>query len=227
MFKIGYRLWAIGKRLGRAHSNFTYCLLPIASCLLLIGCVPAKGQIVLTPLSSQSPEYSVSGKSAVFSNKDIKISILPLNSSEIKERLLSKDAANPLSEFLSAPQYLAFLMDIENSSKVKVLYNPALTALFDNNMGLRKPMDYTDMYSLVSNASNPESVINTMKDMFYDLGITLGPDQRTSRLLIFSGIEEGSREFTIEMKEIYIGTSTIAVSFGFRVTEEDNRKDKK
>lgn len=205
--------------------HFAICILQFA--ILIVGCASAKGQIVLTPLSSQSPEYSVSGKSAVFSNKDIKISILPLNSSEIKERLLSKDAANPLSEFLSAPQYLAFLMDIENSSKVKVLYNPALTALFDNNMGLRKPMDYTDMYSLVSNSSNPESVINTMKDMFYDLGITLGPDQRTSRLLIFSGIEEGSREFTIEMKEIYIGTSTIAVSFGFRVTEEDNRKDKK
>jgi hypothetical protein len=167
-----------------------------------------------------SPEYNNSGQKIAFTTKDVKISLLPLNSSEIKKILTSKDLNNPLAETLSTPQYLVFIMDIENLSKAKLMYNPSLTTLFDNNMDVRKPLDYTDLYSLAGSLPDIDFTLSRMKDMFYDLAITLEPGQQTSRLLLFSGIDEKANEMTITMKEIYIGTSTIAVSFGFKVTEQ-------
>ncbi|MBI3752644.1 MAG: hypothetical protein HY266_01195 [Deltaproteobacteria bacterium] len=173
------------------------------------------------PMPAASPEYNISGRKITFSNKDVKISLLPLKPSEVKKMLAGKDANNPLAEILAAPQYLVFRLDMENSSKAKIMYNPALTTLFDNTMGVHKPLDYTDMYSLVESSPTPESRLNKMKGMFYDLTTTLEPGQRSSRLLLFSGMDEEASEITITMKEIYIGTSAIAVSFGFRTQKEN------
>lgn len=209
MFNTGYRLWAMGNR-----------LLIIASCLLFTGCASTKGHPFLTPLPTTIPGYTVSGQNAAFSNDAIKVSISPLNSSKIKKLLAEKDANSPLIEALTQPGYLLFLLDIENSSKAKVMYNPSFTTLFDNNMGLHKPLDYTDLYALIDNLPNPEMTINKVKDIIYDLASILTPGQRTSRILIFSGIDSDASEATITMKEVYIGMSTIMVSFGFKITEE-------
>lgn len=190
------------------------------------GCASSKGPVVLTPLPTPLPGYNISGQNIVFSSNDIKVSISPLNSAEAKKILAAKDANNPLSEILVQPQYLAFLLSIENSSKAKVMYNPALTTLSDNNMGAHKPLDYTDLYSLLGNLPNPETAINTIKDIIYDLTITLGPGQRTSRLLIFSGIEKETSEMEVTMKEVYIGTSAIALSFGFKFAEQSRETSK-
>lgn len=225
MLKTGYRIWAIGNKLWRT-CGFSYRLLPLASCLFFIGCASPKGHPFLTPLPTTLPGYNITEQNIVFSNNDVKVSISPLNSSETKKILTGKDANNPLIEILTQPGYLVFLLDIENSSKAKVMYNPALTTLFDNNMGLHKPLDYTDLYSLLGNLSNSETTINVIKDIIYDLTITLAPEQRTSRLLLFSGIEEETSQAAITMKEIYIGTSTIAVSFGFKITEESKEASK-
>lgn len=184
------------------------------------GCASAKKPTALTPIPISLPGYSTAGQTIAFHNKDIKISIYPLSASEIKELLTMKEPNNPLTEILGSPKYLIFSMEIENLSNAKILYNPALTTLFDNSMGLHKPMDYTDLYSIFSNSPNPETALKNFKDMLYDLGVTIGPGQRVSRLLIFSGIEEESNEFTIEMKEVYIGTSTISASFSFKETKE-------
>ncbi|MBI5328501.1 MAG: hypothetical protein HZB80_09495 [Deltaproteobacteria bacterium] len=183
------------------------------------GCTTLKGPAILAPMPPLSPEYNNSGHKMAFATKDVKISLLPLNPSETKKALTMKDANNPLAEILSANQYLVFIMDIENLSKSKLMYNPSLTTLFDNNMDVRKPLDYTDLYSLAGNLSDVDFVLSRMKDMFYDIAITLEPGQKTSRLLLFPGIDEKANEMTIIMKEIYIGTSTIAVSFGFKVAE--------
>jgi hypothetical protein len=59
-----------------------------------------------------------------------------------------------------------------------------------------------------------------MTVLFYDLSVTLESGQQASRLLLFSGIEEVIDKLTIEMKEIYIGTSTITLSFDFIAGEE-------
>ena len=198
----------------------TYCLL----LTVLTGCASPKGHTILAPMPPVSPEYSNAGQKIVFTNNDVKISILPLNSSETKKILTSKDANNPLADTLAAPRYLAFLLDIENLSKAQLIYNPSLTTLFDNNMGVHKPLDYTDMYSLAANLPDSEFLLNKMKDMFYDLAVTLEPGKQTSRLLLFSGMGEEVSEVTITMKEIYIGTSAIAVSFGFKIIEENEIK---
>lgn len=188
------------------------------------GCASPKGPVVLTPLPTPLPGYAVLEQKIVFSNNDIRISIAPLNSSEAKKILASKDANNPLAEALTQPKHLAFLLDIENFSKAKIIYNPVLTTLFDNELGIHKPLDYTDLYTLAGGSPSPEAVINAIKDVIYDLAVTIGPNQHTSRLLIFSGIEEETSEVAITMKEIYIGTSTIAASFGFKVSEKTEIK---
>lgn len=193
----------------------TYCLL----LTVLTGCASSKGHTTLLPIANPFPGYNISGQTITFHNKDIKISIYPLNAPETKEMLTMKEPNSPLTEILGSPKYLIFSMEIENLSNAKILYNPALTTLFDNSMGFHKPMDFTDLYSIFSNSPNPEAALKNFKDMLYDLGVTLGPGQRVSRLLIFSGIEEESSEFTIEMKEVYISTSTISASFSFKETK--------
>lgn len=216
MKKTGYRLWAMGNR--KIFSCFTYCLMPIAYCLLLTGCASPKGPIVLAPLPTKSPGYAVLERKIVFSNDEVKIGISHLALPEVQNMLASKNANDRLTKILTGRQYLAFLLDIENSSKEKVIYNPVLTTLFDSDFGVHKPLDYTDMYMLIGDSPNPEAAINNIKDIVYDLAVTVGPNQRASRLLIFSGIEQESGEVAINMKEIYVGTKTIAVSFGFKIS---------
>jgi len=202
---------------------FTFFILQFA---IFTGCASLKGHSVLTPLPTQLAGYNISEQKIVFSNNYIRLSISPLISPEAKKFLSAKDTNNPLSEILTQPRYLVFLLDIENTLKAKVIYNPGFTTLFDNNMGPHKPLDYTDIYTLLENSPNPEIIINNIKDIIYDLAVTLAPGQRTSRLLLFSGIEEETSEVAITMKEIYIGTSTIALSFGFKVTEGVNEAPK-
>ncbi|MEK6600032.1 MAG: hypothetical protein AABY52_06815 [Deltaproteobacteria bacterium] len=210
-----------------SNRSGVWCLVTVfLLCTALTGCASPKGHPFLTPLPTALPGYNITEQNIVFSNNDVKVGISPLNSSEAKKILAAKDTNNPLVEILTQPGYLVFLLDIENSSKTKVMYNPSLTTLFDNNMGLHKPLDYTDLYTLLGNLPNPEIIINNIKDIIYDLTVTLSPGQRTSRLLIFSGIEEDTSEAAITMKEIYIGTSTIAVSFGFKITEESKEASK-
>lgn len=199
--------------------NFHFAIFILQFTILIVGCASLKVPRTLMPIPAASPEYAVSDQTITFSNKDMKISILPLKPSDVKNILAEKDTNNPLAEKLSSSQHLSFLMDIENLSKEKVMYNPALTTLFDDTMGVRKPLDYTDIYSLVENLPNPESALGKMKGKFYDLTTTLEPGQKTSRLLLFSGIDEDAKIVTITMKEIYIGTSAIAVSFGFKAKE--------
>jgi hypothetical protein len=225
MIKTGYRLLVIGNRLWRT-CGFSCRLLTFTSCLFFAGCASTKGNPFLTPLPTTVPGYTVTEQTIVFNSNDIKISISPLNSSKTKTLLTDNYANNPLIEILTQPGYLVFLLDIENSSKAKVMYNPSLTTLFDNNMGLHKPLDYTDLYALLEHLPNPDIIINNMKDIIYDLTTTLRPGQRGARLLMFSGIDKEASEVAITMKEVYIGTSTIAVSFGFKITEEPKENPK-
>lgn len=210
-----------------SHRSGVWCLVTVfLLCTAFTGCSSTKGHPFLTPLPTTLPGYSITEQNIVFSNNDVKVSISPLNSSKTKKLLEDNYANNPLIEILTQPGYLVFLLDIENSSKAKVMYNPSLTTLFDNNMGLHKPLDYTDLYTLLRHLPNPEIIINNMKDIIHDLTLTLRPGQRGARLLMFSGIDEEASEVELTMKEVYIGTSTIAVSFGFKITEEPKENPK-
>ena len=206
-------------------AKIIFCFTLLSACCLLstvlTGCsATIKEHVSVKPIQTSLPGYSISGQRITYSNQDIKLSILPLNPPETRKILIDKAQNNPLAEILTRPQYMAFLLDIENLSRGKIIYNPALTALHDSEMGFHKPLDYTDLYSLAGSLQNPEHTLNNMKGLFYDLSVTLEPGQQTSRLLLFSGIEEVIDKLMIEMKEVYIGTSTITLSFDFIAGEE-------
>jgi len=201
-------------------AKIIFCFTLLSACCLLstvlTGCsATIKEHVSVKPIQTSLPGYSISGQRITYSNQDIKLSILPLNPPETRKILIDKAHNNPLAEILTRPQYMVFLLDIENLSRAKIIYNPALTALHDSEMGFHKPLDYTDLYSLAGSLQNPEHTLNNMKGLFYDLSVTLEPGQQTSRLLLFSGIEEVIDKLMIEMKEVYIGTSTITLSFDF------------
>lgn len=208
----------ISKILKSFFVNFNFAILILQFIILIAGCASPKGPLVLSPLPTQLPGYAVAEKKIFFINSDLKIGISHINPSETKKILASQGADNPLAEMLTEPQYFAFLLDIENSSKEKVIYNPVLTTLFDSEMGVHKPLDYTDLYALMGDSPNRETAINNLKDAIYDLAVTIPPNKRSSRLLIFSGIEKEAGEVSITMKEIYVGTKATAVSFGFKIS---------
>src|SRR3989344_6971389 len=120
-------------------AKIIFCFTLLSACCLLstvlTGCsATIKEHVSVKPMQTSLPGYSISGQRITYSNQDIKLSILPLNPPETREILIDKAQNNPLAEILTRPQYMAFLLDIENLSMGKIIYNPALTSLHDRGL---------------------------------------------------------------------------------------------
>ena len=104
-----------------------------------------------------------------------------------------------------------FKLTIENKSEGSVMYNTAYTVLTSDSGDYRKPLDFTDLYDI----SSDDNSLAGLKGKFYDLNATVATGERTSRLLIFKPLSDEAEKAAVAIKEIYIGTSTRALSFPF------------
>lgn len=125
---------------------------------------------------------------------------------------------------LLAENYVVLKVTIVNRSEEKLLFNPSLVSLMDNEMEYRKPLDYTGIYDIVRKKEGkgpPEVELARLKGKYYDLNETVPPGGKTSKLLIFKPLSERGKRAVLKIKELYIGTEAISLAFPFRMLEEE------
>jgi hypothetical protein len=126
--------------------------------------------------------------------------------------------------------YVLINLEMRNYSGERLIYDPVHTSLTDDSMDFRRPLDYTDLYDIIvaegeSGAADPaagsvEKALSPLKGKFYDLAVTLQPGQRVSRLLIFRPLAEGGEKADLTVRDIYVGTKSVDLSFPFDVKTE-------
>lgn len=193
----------------------------IVPLLLLVsaGCAGKKeyGYIELVPPEkAATPErmkagYVLKGDEWTFNHKLIAVTVAHLNK--------GKQTGLAMIDELVMNNYIVLRMEIENKSPLgKVLFNPSLTVLTDDSNDFRKPLDYTDLYELITSADMPNSQarLKEAKDSFYDMTTTVKPGGKVAKLLVFSPLEKHATKIDLAIKDIYIGTNSLRLSFPFR-----------
>ncbi len=181
------------------------------------GCVPRpEVKLFMYPDDKGSEGYTRKAEQGVFENKSIRVAVRKIGESdvglsqEVIAHLLKKD-------------YLIFRMEIENTSKLKAIYNPSFTTFTDDAMGYGTPIDYTDLYDMAQDVWEEEKKdgdrkamsMDGLKGLFYDLSTTIPPGGKTSKLLIFKPVSKDCEKAALTLSEFYIGTETIRVIFPF------------
>lgn len=191
-------------------------LAPVFFCLLLLlsyGCASTDpGPLLLHPAGKTAEGYTQEADEWVYSDKDVQVRVSHV--SKGTGTLLVSEGAKILIDELHERGYLLLKMDIRNGSKAKVIYNPALTALKDNSLGYKKPLDYTDLYDLTS-GDDGLTGLSGFKGVFYDLSLTLEPGERTSGLLAFRPLGKKTRKAELVIKNLYVGKDILNMRFPF------------
>jgi hypothetical protein len=161
----------------------------------------------LLPDVNKDPGYVVTADGAVYKNEDATLTLRPVK---------AKESGIPLIDGLIDGGHVAFMFTMENTSeKKKIIFNPTHTALMDNRLGYRKPLDYTDFYSLAFAAESLDDLNKNVKGRFYDTNETVYPGQKVERLLIFRPMEPRATKATVVMKLFNIGSDSKELRFPF------------
>lgn len=184
---------------------------------LVAGCAsdPA-GPLILKfkPTAVEAAGYSLSAGESAYEDANVKLTV----------RHVGKDAiagTNALLEELTKRGYIIMQLDIVNKSKLKVMYNPVYSTLTNNVMDYMKPLDFTDLYDIVMTNESLEPELRALKGRFYDLNVTLYPNARISKALLFRPMARGVGRAELTIKELYIGTGVITASFPFDLEKEE------
>lgn len=180
----------------------------LAGMILIAGCTPVpKSPMHLFPDEKGQEGYYRLKDSGVFESKAVKISVSLLEK--------TNPGIDPMVSALLDKDFVVVRMDIVNYSPVRAMYNPAYTALMSDSFDYRKPLDYTDIYDMTANIPGFENGIAKLKGKFYDLNETVNPGEKSSKLLIFKPLSKDIKTAELSIKEVYIGTETIRLTFPF------------
>jgi len=185
--------------------RLTLASLLLISIFLLSACASGprpEGQS-LYPAEQKEKGYSSVGRDHLFENEDVRISIRHVKKGEAR--------SGPFFDTLLEKDYAVFSLTIENKGGGDVMYNTAYTVLTSDALDFRKPLDFTDLYDITGD----DRALDGVKGRFYDLNATVAPGERTSRLLLFKPLSDKAEKAEVDIKEIYIGTSTRRLSFPF------------
>lgn len=167
---------------------------------------------------SGPPGYLKVGGAGVFEGEKFRIEAMPL-----RPRDTAGTTGLPaLFGELLAENYPVLKVTIENRSEEKLIFNPTLASLMDNEMEYRKPLDYTGLYDIVRKKEGekpPEVELARLKGKYYDLNETVPPGGKTSKLLIFKPLSERGKRAVLKIREIYVGTEARSLAFPFRMLE--------
>lgn len=113
--------------------------------------------------------------------------------------------------------YVVLRMKIENRSGKKITFNPVHTALTTDALDYKKPLEYTDFYELAGDKDDMtrERKAGAMKGLYYDLTLTLLPEGKASKLLIFPPLSDNVNKADLLVKDLYVGTDTEELYFPF------------
>ncbi len=179
---------------------------------------PIKRVLRLQPIEPRSSEYSIVGGRLIMEDKNMSVTIHQLRS------CCNSKKRNLLNELFDN-DYVLMRLTIKNKSKKRITYNPSYTFLLAGKMDYKKPLNYTDLYDIVSAKDDgifPEIKLSRLRGRYYDLNTSIAPGGRESKILIFRRLSKNSKnsKALLKMNEIYIGTKTRSISYLFKVMEE-------
>lgn len=179
----------------------------LAAILIVTGCSTKPKTGALLPVDNMGAGYHRESDENVFENDSISVRV----------RAIKDGGGVAILDELIKSKYAVFNMEIVNRSKVRIQYDPSTTVLTDDESSYLKPLDYTDLYDLKAGAEGGERELSKMRGRFYDVSTTLSPGETVSKLLIFKPFGEGMEEAALAVRDIYIGTEPIDVTFRFEV----------
>ena len=199
-------------------ASFLFLSLTLVACG---GPKKPKPHLYLQPMNIKTAGYTLlNSDTFVFEEKSVRLTLKTLRTP------FKSDAA--LIKALIQDGYLVISMEIVNkTADEKMIFNPSMTTLMSNILGLRKPLEYTSLYQ-VAMAKEMERTLNReLKGAFYDSNETIRAGKTTSKLLIFMPFDTFTTKARLTIQEFYIGTDTISLSFPFKMTTEGGEADKK
>jgi len=179
---------------------------------------PIKRVLRLQPMEPRYSDYSMIGGRLIMENKDMKVTMHQLRS-------CCTDKKRNLLNDLFEKDFVLMQLTIKNKSKKRITYNPSHTYMLAGKMDYKKPLNYTDLYDIVSREDDgvpPEIKLSRLRGKYYDLNTSVAPGGRVSKILIFRKLTKNSKKSKaiLKLNEIYIGTNTRSVAYLFRVKEE-------
>ncbi|MBI5560160.1 MAG: hypothetical protein HY883_02665 [Deltaproteobacteria bacterium] len=180
-----------------------------------LSCAAEKGPLHLHPAGYNGTGYYQSGEKSSFENKSLKVTLRHITR-------LSETERDPLMLELFAKNFIFLRLDIENRSSLEVTYDPSHTSLVSGSFGYEKPVDYTELYHIVSEKYEgglPERRLSSLKGKFYDLATKVPPGGKASKFLIFYPFEKDSKgeDAALTINELYMGVDTVSLSFPFKI----------
>jgi len=178
----------------------------IALLISLWGCASTPDPPVFLVPANEGPEgYTLKDERWTFENKLIRLTAAPMRPADL--------AGEPeVIGSLAARSYIIIRMEIENKSDRKLIFNPAYIAMLTDTSDYYKPLDYTDIYSLLAGEDENGTPVRGLRNRIYDLTITLEPGITTSRLLLFPPLNKDSDSAQLLIRNIYIGKADISVT---------------
>jgi hypothetical protein len=165
---------------------------------------------LLIPKDMKIPGFYHNKDTSVFENDLLRISVRQLNH-------LNKTYSGDFLKKLHDQNYIFLEMEIENKSDELIIYNPAHTAFLAGSIDYKKPLDYPDLYQIARNNTQaaPELQLSKIRNLYYDLNTSVQPNSAISKIFIFYPVKDISRSGKLMIRELYIGTETIDLTFLF------------
>lgn len=196
--------------------SIRYLVLSLVLCLVA-GCASDPvGPLILKfkPTAVDAAGYSLNAAESAYEDANVKLTVRQVGKGEV-------EGTNALLEELTKRGYILIQLDIINKSKHKMMYNPTYSTLTNNVMDYMKPLDFTDLYDIVMSTESLEPALRELKGRLYDLNVTLYPNARISKALLFRPMEKGVGTAALTIKELYIGTGVMTASFPFDLEKEE------
>ncbi|MCK5237463.1 MAG: hypothetical protein KAR06_10815 [Deltaproteobacteria bacterium] len=171
----------------------------------------------LTPQDISGQGYGSTDIVAFFEDESVRIEVRQISAGD-------KALTNDILNRLYSKKLIILRMKITNKGDHQIIYNPGGTGLILGKLDYKKPMDYSDFYLLEEarkghddNASRikTQQDLSKLRGLYYDLSTRVAEKESVDKLLLFSPPMEQSDYALLMIKEFYIGTKTINLTFAF------------
>lgn len=186
--------------------------------LCLLGCASTpKGPVFLIPSDAGPEGYTLKAEEWALESAVMRIAVKPIRSDGL-------DGEPPIIAILAEKHYIILRLDIENRSETKLIFNPAYISLMSDTNDYYKPLDYTDIYSIVNADDEQTADVKGVMGRFYDLSLTLLPGKKASKLLLFPPLDPDASSAELMLRNIYVGRKDLSI--GVPLKREEEKKDK-
>ena len=188
----------------------------------LFGCGgPKKPKpfLFLQPISVKAAGYTlIDDSTLVFEEKSVRLTLTILRTPEESDVKL-------IQQLISEGYHVISMEIVNKTTSEKMIFNPSMSTLMSNILGLRKPLDYTSLYEVAMRKELERTLNRELKGAFYDSNETIRAGKTTRKLLIFKPFDTLTTKARLTIQEFYIGNDTISLSFPFKMTEEGDEPD--